>query len=102
MNDPHLTQDGEWVTIAGLVLMRQRPGTASGVMFMTLEDETAAANLIIWPRVYDKFRRASRASAVLASGRVQRESGVIHLIVSSLAPWTGETTAINSRPRNFH
>ncbi len=102
MNDITRTKDGDWVTIAGLVLVRQRPGTASGVMFMTLEDETAAANLIIWPRVYEKHRRASRANAVLASGRVQRESGVVHLIVSSLSPWTGEISSIDPRARNFH
>lgn len=102
MNDPRQIQDGDWVTVAGLVLVRQRPGTASGVMFMTLEDETAAANLIIWPRVYEKYRRASRANAVLATGRVQRESGVIHLIVSSLSPWTGEVSRIDPRARNFH
>jgi len=102
MNDPRQIHDGDWVTVAGLVLVRQRPGTASGVMFMTLEDETAAANLIIWPRVYEKYRRASRANAVLAAGRVQRESGVIHLIVSSLSPWTGEVSSIDPRARNFH
>jgi error-prone DNA polymerase len=102
MNDITRTKDGDWVTVAGLVLVRQRPGTAGGVMFMTLEDETAAANLIIWPRVYEKYRRPSRANALLASGRVQREAGVIHLIVSSLAAWMGETTAIDTHSRNFH
>jgi len=101
LNDPHLTADGDWVTIAGLVLVRQRPGTAGGVTFMTIEDETAAANLIIWQRVYEKYRRVSRSTAILAKGRVQRQSGVVNLIVSSLEPWTGDSTRIDTRSRDF-
>jgi error-prone DNA polymerase len=68
---------------------------------MTIEDETAAANLIIWQRVYEKYRRVSRSAAILAKGRVQRQSGMVNLIISSLAPWTGDSTRIDARSRDF-
>ena len=52
------TQDRARVRVAGLVITRQRPGTASGVIFLTLEDETGIANVIVWPKTYERFRRA--------------------------------------------
>jgi error-prone DNA polymerase len=68
--------------VGGLVLCRQRPSTASGIVFMTIEDETGPANLILRPKVYERFRRAARhAAAVLAEGRVESRSGVTHLLV---------------------
>jgi error-prone DNA polymerase len=73
------------VTVAGLVLARQRPGTAKGVIFMTLEDETGIANLIVWADVFERFRRAVMASRLLiCTGRLQREGLVIHIIAGSL------------------
>ncbi|MBK0399422.1 error-prone DNA polymerase [Limibaculum sp. M0105] len=69
------------VTVTGLVITRQRPGTASGVIFVTLEDETGVANVIVWPRVYQRFRRAVIAGRLLrVSGRLEREGAVMHLI----------------------
>src|SRR5215204_6493590 len=56
--------NGRWVRVAGLVLIRQRPGTASGIVFETLEDETGTANLIIRPDVYDRYRVAARRAAL--------------------------------------
>jgi error-prone DNA polymerase len=77
--------DGARVAVAGLVLVRQQPGTASGVIFMTLEDETAIANLIVWPSVFARFRRAVLASRLaVARGRLQREGLVVHLVVDRL------------------
>ncbi|MEK9671658.1 MAG: error-prone DNA polymerase [Rhodospirillaceae bacterium] len=71
--------------IAGLVTARQRPGTAKGVMFITVEDETATANLIVWPHVFEKFRRATLGSRLLGvTGWVQREGKVIHLLADHL------------------
>ena len=68
-----------------MVLVRQRPGTAKGVVFMTLEDETGSANLIVWPQVWERYRRVGRlARAVIASGLLQKQDGVIHLIVDRL------------------
>ena len=67
--------------VAGLVITRQRPGTASGVIFLTLEDETGTANVVVWTRVYERFRRAVIGGRLLAvTGRVQREGAVMHLI----------------------
>ena len=71
-----------WIKVAGLVLIRQRPGTASGIVFETLEDETGIINLIIRPQVYDQYRDAGRYAALLqADGYVQREAKVQHVIV---------------------
>jgi error-prone DNA polymerase len=76
---------GTPVTVAGLVLVRQRPGTAKGVIFMTLEDETGAANVIVWPKVYARFRRTVIASRLVeVSGVLQREGLVIHVVASAL------------------
>lgn len=78
-------KDGARVRLAGVVLVRQRPGTASGVIFMTIEDETGVANLIIWPKVMDKFRTTVMgAKLVEVTGRVQKADGVIHIIATSL------------------
>ncbi|KUF12245.1 OB-fold nucleic acid binding domain-containing protein [Pseudoponticoccus marisrubri] len=72
---------GARVTVAGLVILRQRPGTAKGVIFLTLEDETGVVNVIVWRKLYERFRRAVIAGRMLrVTGRVQRESGVTHVI----------------------
>lgn len=69
------------VRVAGLVLVRQRPGTASGVIFMTLEDETGIANAIVWPKVFEQWRRAVlSARLVVVEGMLQKEGEVIHVI----------------------
>jgi len=76
---------GRRVAIAGLVLIRQRPGSANGVVFVTLEDETGIANLIVWPQTLERFRRAALGATLLACrGRLQREAGVIHVIAEQL------------------
>jgi len=73
------------VTVAGLVLARQRPGTAKGVIFMTLEDETGIANLIVWADVFERFRRTVvSARLLICTGRLQREGLVIHIIANRL------------------
>ena len=69
------------IKVAGLVLVRQRPGTASGVIFMTLEDETGVANIVVWPKVFERFRRIVLGSRLIAvDGTLQREGLVIHVI----------------------
>ncbi|MBJ7535995.1 error-prone DNA polymerase [Rhodomicrobium vannielii ATCC 17100] len=81
--------NGRFVTIAGLVLFRQRPGTAKGTIFMTIEDETGAANLIIWPKLSETYRRAVfGAKVILCEGVLQRESGVIHVVSRRLTDFT--------------
>jgi len=73
------------IVVAGLVITRQRPGTASGVIFVTLEDETGIANVIVWPKVYERFRRAVIGGRLLrVTGRLQREGAVIHLIAETV------------------
>ncbi|USG60454.1 error-prone DNA polymerase [Sneathiella marina] len=74
-------KSGKWITIAGLVLARQRPGTAAGVIFMTLEDETGTANIIVWPKKFETYRRiVLSARIVRVRGEMQAEQGVIHII----------------------
>ena len=74
-------RDGRWVTVAGLVLVRQRPGSAKGVMFITLEDETGIANLLIWAQTFEKYRRIVLSAGMMAvKGRIQREGEVVHLV----------------------
>ncbi|MCC6472011.1 MAG: error-prone DNA polymerase [Alphaproteobacteria bacterium] len=79
------TPDGARFAVAGLVLVRQRPGSAKGVVFMTLEDETGIANLVVWTHVLERFRRVVMgARLVVALGKVQREGEVIHLVAERL------------------
>ncbi|WP_235561783.1 MULTISPECIES: error-prone DNA polymerase [unclassified Brevundimonas] len=81
--------NGRRVAIGGVVLVRQRPGTAKGVCFMTVEDETGVANLVLWPDVFERFRPvAMGARMVLARGKVQTAEGVTHLVVDQLEDWT--------------
>ncbi|MDU8913146.1 OB-fold nucleic acid binding domain-containing protein [Aestuariicoccus sp. MJ-SS9] len=76
---------GARVTVAGLVILRQRPGTAKGVIFMTLEDETGVVNVIVWRKLYERFRRAVIAGRLLrVTGRLQRESAVTHVIAEEI------------------
>ncbi|MEF3049226.1 OB-fold nucleic acid binding domain-containing protein [Pseudotabrizicola sp. L79] len=72
---------GARVCVAGLVLVRQRPGTAKGVIFLTLEDETGTCNVVVWAKVYERFRRAVIAGRLLrVTGRLQRDAGVVHVV----------------------
>lgn len=73
--------NGARVMVAGLVLVRQRPGTAKGVIFLTLEDETGVSNIVVWKNIYQRDRRAVIAGRLLrVSGRIQRDSGVVHVV----------------------
>jgi error-prone DNA polymerase len=76
-------RDGDLVRVAGLVLVRQRPGTASGICFITIEDETATANLVVFKKLFDKYRKEIiRSRLLMVQGKLQREGEVIHVIVS--------------------
>ena len=76
---------GRRVTVAGLVILRQRPGTAGGVVFVTLEDETGVINVIIWRSVFERFRRAVIAGRLLrVTGRVERQGAVLHLVAEQI------------------
>jgi error-prone DNA polymerase len=79
------------VTVAGLVLVRQRPGTAKGVIFMTLEDETDIANIIVWPKAFEQNRRIVMSARFLAvRGRLQRAGLVIHVVAESFVDLSDE------------
>jgi len=90
------SKNGDRFTLAGLVLVRQRPGTASGVVFVTIEDEHGIANLVVWPRVFEEYRRVVMGSRLLGvQGGVQREGLVIHLVAERLWDWSAELDSIS-------
>jgi error-prone DNA polymerase len=86
------------VSIAGLVLIRQRPGSANGVVFVTIEDETGIANLILWPNVLERFRRTALGATLLyCRGRLQREESVIHIVAEELRDLTSRLNTLRGR-----
>ena len=99
--DAQRVPNGARVRVAGVVLVRQRPGTASGVTFITLEDETGIANLIVWKRVYERFRREARARLLIASGQVQREGEVVHVVVKRLKGFDEALDGLSAASRDF-
>jgi len=89
--------NGRRVTVAGLVLVRQRPGSASGVIFMTLEDETDIANAVVWPKIFERFRPVVLGARLTAvTGPVQSESGVIHVVAERLLDLTPMLAALSA------
>ncbi|MBD0417464.1 error-prone DNA polymerase [Oryzicola mucosus] len=95
-------RDRRWVHIAGLVLVRQRPGSAKGVMFITVEDETTVANLVVWTKVFDKYRRIVLGSGMIGvKGRVQREGDVVHIVAHELIDMSAELASVGSRGSTF-
>ena len=94
---------GARVATAGLVLVRQRPGSASGVTFVTLEDETGVVNLVVWQTVAEHWRRPLlEARLLVVEGRVQREGEVLHLVAERLADRSRLLGALLARSRDFH
>ncbi len=95
-------KSGNWVKVAGVVLLRQRPGTAKGITFVTLEDETGIVNLIVRQKVWERYRRAARAAVVmLAHGRLQREGDIIHVLTARIEDWSDQLGAVDVRSRDF-
>lgn len=94
---------GSLVQAAGLVITRQRPGTASGVVFVTLEDETGQVNLIVWQAVAERQRRTLLQARLMGAwGTVQREGDVLHLIAGRLVDYSGWLGTLAARSRDFH
>lgn len=90
------------VRVAGIVLMRQRPSTAKGITFVTLEDETGQSNLIVRQDVWQKFYRVARtATALIAHGRLQRQGQVIHVLVTQLEDLSERLRGLPARSRDF-
>jgi error-prone DNA polymerase len=95
-------RDGRWLETAGLVLVRQRPGSAKGVMFITIEDESGIANLVVWPKMFEKFRRVVLGSTMFAvRGRIQREGDVVHLVAHHLTDMSETLAGIGRRDAPF-
>ncbi len=83
------------VSVCGLVITRQRPGTASGVIFVTLEDETGVSNIVVWPKVFERFRRSVMGGRLLkVTGYLQREGIVVHLIAQDIADLSHRLTEL--------
>ncbi len=93
----HLPVDRR-LSIAGIVLIRQRPGSANGVVFITIEDETGIANLIVWPQMLERFRRAALGATLLrCTGKLQREESVIHIVADRLDDLTARLNTLRDR-----
>jgi error-prone DNA polymerase len=91
------------VTVAGVVILRQRPSTAKGITFVTLEDETGTVNLIVRMEVWEKYRRVARtAVTMIAHGLLQKEGEVIHVLVSRLEDMSAKLADLAVRSRDFH
>ena len=92
-----------FVRIAGLITCRQRPGTASGVVFLTLEDETGNMNVIVWPAVQERYRQALMTSQlVVIKGTVEARDGVVHVIASALENHSEQLSTLTVASRDFH
>ena len=78
-------RDGSYVSVAGVVLVRQRPGSAKGVVFMTIEDETGIANAVVWPKTLERYRKVIMAARLIhIRGRIQRHEDIIHVVSNRL------------------
>lgn len=95
--------DGHYVRYAGLIIVRQRPSTAAGVVFLTMEDETGFVNIVIWERVWEKVAMLVRTHAFLVvHGRVQRQHDVLHVIAQRFERPSVDITLPKSRSHDFH
>ncbi|MBI2988724.1 MAG: error-prone DNA polymerase [Deltaproteobacteria bacterium] len=96
-------RNGRGIRYAGLVICRQRPGTADGVVFMTLEDETGFVNIVLWERVFERYAALARTAGFLGvTGRLQADDGVVHIVADKL--WTPKVNleVVSAPSRDFH
>jgi len=95
-------RDGRWLWTAGLVLVRQRPGSAKGVMFLTLEDETGIVNAVVWPSLFERQRRILMTASMMGiHGKIQREGEVVHLVAQRLFDFSSDLGSIGQRDGEF-
>jgi error-prone DNA polymerase len=96
-------RDGCWLQTAGLVLVRQMPGSAKGVIFITIEDETGIANLVIWPKLYERQRRVILSAGMMAvHGRIQREGEIVHLVAHRVIDLSEALASVGRHDATFH
>ena len=89
--------------IAGLVTCRQRPGTASGVVFLTLEDETGNHNVVVWPGIQERYRQAlMTAQLLVVTGTLESRDGVMHVIAGTLEDHSSALDTLKVKARHFH
>ena len=95
-------QPDDWIRIAGVVLIRQRPGSAKGVVFITIEDETGVANIIVWPHTLERYRKTVLGSCLIGiEGRLQREGIVTHIVAHKLYDHAHRLNELVSGPHDF-
>ncbi|MEL6111021.1 MAG: OB-fold nucleic acid binding domain-containing protein, partial [Planctomycetota bacterium] len=95
-------RNGQHVRVAGLVLLRQRPSTAKGIWFVTLEDETGSMNLVLFPKVWERFFKVAKTSnAWMVDGKLESKHGVIHVIVGRITDLSSEVDGLTLRSRDF-
>jgi len=98
-----MAHDGRHLRVAGLVILRQRPGTAKGITFATIEDETGLANLVIRPDIWARYYQVARRSAAwIAHGCLENKEGVIHLVVNRLDDLSHLLGNLKTQSRDFH
>lgn len=97
------TPDGRFVRVAGIVLLRQRPGTAKGITFVTLEDETGAMNLVLKPQIWEQhYKIARRSNAWLVHGVVENRQGIVHVVVGRIDDLSEQVPGLVLKSRDFH
>lgn len=95
--------DGDDVELAGMIVCRQRPGTAKGVVFLLLEDETGLANVVIYPSLMERQRSLIRLEPfVVIAGRVQRQEGTINVVARNIRPLQRPKAFVKPRPHDFY
>ncbi len=100
--DAMAEREGRWLWTAGLVLVRQRPGSAKGVMFLTLEDETGIVNAVVWPSLFERQRRILMSTSMMGiHGRIQREGEVVHLVAQKLFDFSSDLSSLGEREGDF-
>jgi len=100
--DAMQSRNGQWLETAGIVLVRQRPGSAKGVLFITLEDETGIANLVVWTKVFEAHRRIALSAAMITvKARIQREGEVVHLVAHRITDLSRELASVGNRQAAF-
>jgi error-prone DNA polymerase len=103
IEDARAMPHGRLVRTAGIVIGRQRPDTASGVIFVTLEDETGTLNVIVWRDLFDRQRREVLGSRLMAVyGKIEREGEVVHTLAGRLVDLTPMLGALTTKSRDFH
>jgi error-prone DNA polymerase len=96
-------RSGRHARVAGIVLVRQRPSTAKGITFVTIEDETGQSNLIFYAAVWKRFLRVAQTShAWIIDGKVENSNGIVHVVVGRLSDLSEKIEMSNLNPRNFH